>query len=185
MAGSNSAIVRQCAHEIIELSKDGGGDRSKLARVLDAPIRLLLQHPDLHALGVERRGNHTPNSKYLYYDGLLTISLDQFLKGKRVAVHDHSVWEALAVYRGRVDHTIYERKDGSKDGYAHVQVVEERVLGSGDVTLLAPPVDIHGLIPTEEGSYFVTIIGGALKKERTYFNPAERTCYARTPKNVT
>ena len=75
---------------------------------IPAALKRIVAQPDLLSLGVKRQGNHIDNSKYLYYDGQLVITLDEFPKGKRIPPHDHGVWEALAVYKGSFEHTVYE-----------------------------------------------------------------------------
>ena len=120
MATTNSElVVRECAFDIIRIAQQHKNDNAKLIKALEAPLKRIVAQPDLLSLGVKRQGNHIDNSKYLYYDGQLVISLDEFPKGKRIPPHDHGVWEALAVYKGSFDHTVYERKDdGSKEGFA-------------------------------------------------------------------
>ena len=117
MANANSEqVVRECAFDIIRIAETHKNDNAKLIKALQEPLRRIVAQPDLLSLGVKRQGNHIDNSKYLYYDGQLVISLDEFPKGKRIPPHDHGVWEALAVYKGSFDHTVYERKDdGSKE----------------------------------------------------------------------
>ena len=116
--------VRHHAHR-----RKAQGRQRELARALQAPLQRIVAQPDLLSLGVKRQGNHIDNSKYLYYDGQLVITLDEFPKGKRIPPHDHGVWEALAVYKGSFEHTVYERKDdGSKEGYADLAVVDDRRL---------------------------------------------------------
>ena len=112
MANTNSEqVVRECAFDIIKIAQTHKDDNAKLIKALQAPLKRIVAQPDLLSLGVKRQGNHIDNSKYLYYDGQLVISLDEFPKGKRIPPHDHGVWEALAVYKGSFDHTVYERKD--------------------------------------------------------------------------
>ena len=138
------------------------------------------------SLGVKRQGNHIDNSKYLYYDGQLVISLDEFPKGKRIPPHDHGVWEALAVYQGSFDHTVYERlDDGSKEGFADLKTVDDRRLKPGDVAIVAQPAEIHTFVALEESTYSVTVVGGHYAEERHYFKPEDKTCVKRKPRVVT
>src|SRR4029078_1549039 len=102
-------VVRECAFDIIRIAKEHENDNAKLIKALEAPLKRIVAQPDLLKLGVKRQGNHIDNTKYLYDDGQLVISLDEFPKGKRIPPHDHGVWEALAVYQGSFDHTVYER----------------------------------------------------------------------------
>ena len=139
--------MRECAFDIIRIAEKHKDDNATLIKALEAPLKRIVAQPDLLSLGVKRQGNHIDNSKYLYYDGKLVISLDEFPKGKRIPPHDHGVWEALAVYKGSFDHTVYERKDdGSKEGYADLEVVDDRKLAPGDVAIVAQPAEIHTFV---------------------------------------
>ncbi|HTS92825.1 MAG TPA: hypothetical protein VMG55_12535 [Stellaceae bacterium] len=184
MASTNSEqIIRDCAHSIMALVKKVGTDRDRLLEGLATTMRPALAQPDLLSLGVKREGNHIDNSKYLYYDGLLVITLDQFPKGKRIPPHDHGVWEALAIYRGSVQHTVYERKDdGSKEGFADLAMIEDRVLKAGDISMVAMPAEIHGFTALSDDTYSLTVVGGHYKAERHYFKPEEKTCVVRRPR---
>ena len=149
-------------------------------------MQRIVSQPDLLSLGVMRQGNHIQNTKYLYYDGQLIMSLDQFPRGKRIPAHDHGIWEALAVYKGSFSHTVYERlDDGAQEGYADVKVVDDRVLHAGDVAIVAPPADIHSFAALEEPTYSLVVVGGHYAELRHYFNPDEKTCVMRKPKVVT
>ena len=186
MPGSSSELtIRECAFEIIRLCEALALDNAALARALQAPLQRIVSLPDLLSLGVKRQGNHIDNSKYLYYDGQLVISLDEFPKGKRIPPHDHGVWEAIAMYRGSVEHTVYERiDDGSREGYAELAVVDDRRLGPGDVWVLIQPAEIHSFAALEEGTHSLTVVGGHYAELRHYFNPADKTCVVRRPRPV-
>lgn len=187
MPGSNSEqVVRECAFDIIRIANTHKDNNAALVKALEAPLKRIVAQPDLLKLGVKRQGNHIDNSKYLYYDGQLVISLDEFPKGKRIPPHDHGVWEALAVYKGSFDHTVYERlDDGSKEGYADLKAVDDRRLQPGDVAIVAQPAEIHTFTALEEGTYSITVVGGHYAEFRHYFNPDEKTCVVRKPQVVT
>ena len=162
-ASRSCANARSTSSGSRETHKD---DNAKLIKALQAPLKRIVAQPDLLSLGVKRQGNHIDNSKYLYYDGQLVISLDEFPKGKRIPPHDHGVWEALAVYKGSFDHTVYERKDdGTKEGYADLAVVDDRQLKPGDVAIVAQPAEIHTFVALEEGTYSITVVGGHYAEE--------------------
>ncbi len=168
-------------HEDREEHKD---DNAKLIKALQDPLKRIVAQPDLLSLGVKRQGNHIDNSKYLYYDGQLVISLDEFPKGKRIPPHDHGVWEALAVYKGSFDHTVYERKDdGTKEGYADLAVVDDRRLQPGDVAIVAQPAEIHTFVALEEGTYSVTVVGGHYPKLGTTSNRKKRPAWSASRKS--
>jgi predicted metal-dependent enzyme (double-stranded beta helix superfamily) len=174
--------VRACAREIAAISDRGAAeDTALVAGLLPALARLASR--DLLSLGVKRQANHVPNSRFLYYDGLLTITMDEYPKGKRIPPHDHGVWEALIACTGRFQHTTYRRlDDGSREGYADLAVAEDRVLEPGDIAIVAQPAEIHSFLALEERTFAMAVVGGHYKEQRHYFNPADKTCVVRRPK---
>jgi predicted metal-dependent enzyme (double-stranded beta helix superfamily) len=175
--------VRDCATAIIELMGRYKPGDQRLYQELRGPMAKLLERPNLLELGVKREGNHIDNSKYLYYDGQLILTLDNFPKGKRIPPHDHGVWEALCIYRGAVSHAVYERRDdGSKPGFADLNKIEDRVLQRGDISVVAMPAEIHGFTATEEDTWSLTVVGGHYAKTRHYYNPEESSYVVRQPK---
>ena len=100
MTTTNSEqVVRECAFDIMNIVQKHKDDNAGLMKALQDPLKRIIAQPDLLSLGVKRQGNHIDNSKYLYYDGQLVITLDEFPKGKRIPPHDHGVWEALGSTR--------------------------------------------------------------------------------------
>ena len=135
-----------------------------------------IERPDFMTLGVKRPANHIDNSKYLYYDGALSMTLDEIPKGKVIPAHDHGIWEALILLKGRLDHAVYERTDdGSVDGHAELRTIEDRELVAGELALVAPPAEIHSFTALEDETYILTIVGGNYKPKRHYYNVAEQT----------
>jgi predicted metal-dependent enzyme (double-stranded beta helix superfamily) len=178
-------VVRATALQLIKEIERHAKDELKLRAGVTRSVRALLERPDLLSLGVYRKGNHITNSKYLYYDGRLQLTLDQFPKDKTVPPHDHGTWEALAIYRGRVKHTVYERvDDGSKPGFAELKIVDDRILEHGDVAMVVPPSEIHAFTALTDDTYSLTIIGDHYKPERRYYNAEEKSYVVRSPKVV-
>lgn len=185
-ATTTMPTVRECAQSIIEAVRRLGPDSPQLSESIRGPMLALISRPDLKEMGVKRDGNHIDWSRYLYYDGELSITLDNFPKGKKIPPHDHGVWEALAIYSGRVSHTVYRREDdGSKPGYADLTVVDDRVLGRSDFALVAMPAEIHGFTALDDDTYSLTVVGGHYKPIRHYFKPEEKTCVVRRPRATT
>jgi len=175
--------IRACAQAAIAAIETHGHDTARLTEALREPLAALAARPDLCTAGVPRIGNHVANSQYLYYDGDLSILLFELPDGQPIAVHDHGNWESMAIYRGRVKHTVYERRDdGSVPGKADLSVVEDRVLETGDSVVIAPPADIHGFMALEPGSWGITVASGTYKPERSYFQPEAGTVVNRRPR---
>ena len=93
-----------------------------------------------------------------------------------MAAHDHAPWEALSLYRGRFKHTAYERvDDGSKLGYAKLNIIEDRVLEPGEFAMIYPPKDIHSFHGLTEDTWAVFVASGVPSPERKYFNTVDNT----------
>jgi predicted metal-dependent enzyme (double-stranded beta helix superfamily) len=179
---SASYTVRDLADEVRRLVKLHGEDGPKLLEGLREPIQKVLAQ-DLSKAGVKREGNHIDNSKYLYYDGQMSITFDHMPKGKFIPPHDHGVWEAMAIYSGRLKHVVYERRDdGSKEGYADLNIIDDRVLEKNDLAIVAQPAEIHSFTALTDDTISVTIVGGKYKEDRHYFKPEEKTYVRRTAK---
>ena len=70
---SNDYTVRQLAWDVLELAEKVGWDGPKLLDGLRIPYANILAR-DLSSAGVKRQGNHIDNTRYLYYDGEMSIS---------------------------------------------------------------------------------------------------------------
>ena len=178
----DSYTIRELAREVERQMAVHGGDGARLLEALREPLARILQ-TDLSAVGVKREGNHIDESRYLYYDGEMSITFDHLPKGKDIPAHDHGVWEAMAIYSGRLRHTVYDRKDdGSKEGYAELEVVDDRTLGRNDMAIVAPPAEIHSFTALTDDTWSVTVVGGRYKADRAYYDPAKSSYVRRNPK---
>jgi predicted metal-dependent enzyme (double-stranded beta helix superfamily) len=158
-------------------------DSDKLRRGLLEATQPLLARPDLMKLGTKRQANHIDNSKWLYYDGQLSLTLDEFPKDKLIPPHDHGIWEALILCSGRLSHTVYARADDGKvAGHAELRVVEDVELTRGEITMVVPPGDIHSFKALSDGTFVITIVGGEYSPTRHYYRTEDNTYVVRTPK---
>ena len=69
--------IRECAQVVIEAIGRGGEDLEAFRAEIYQALKPFVGRPDLFSLGVKRPGNHIDNSKYVYYDGELSITIDQ------------------------------------------------------------------------------------------------------------
>lgn len=176
--------VRQLAEEVQRQTAKHGSNGPKLLEALREPIRKILAQ-DLMKMGVKREGNHIDNSKYLYYDGEMSITFDHLPKGKFIPPHDHGVWESMAIFSGKLKHVVYDRvDDGKKDGFADLKIIDDRVLERNDIAMVAPPSEIHSFMAMTDDTWSVTIVGGVYKPDRKYYNPADKTYVVRKPKET-
>lgn len=177
--------VRSCAQALVEVinAYDLDLNAVNLRKGLLHATQRLVQRPDLLSLGVKRQANHIDNSRYLYYDGQICLTLDEFPQGKLIPPHDHGIWEALVVCAGKLSHTVYQRMDdGSTQGHARLDVVEDVVMVPGDITMVVPPGDIHSFTAVQDQTFVITIVGGEYAPKRHYYNTSDHTYMVRTPK---
>jgi predicted metal-dependent enzyme (double-stranded beta helix superfamily) len=162
---------------------DADGNRDRLRNGLLQAALPLIARPDLLQLGVKREANHIANSKHLYYDGQMSVTLDEFPNGKVIPPHDHGIWEAIIVCTGRLRHTVYERTDDGKvEGHADLRAVEDRVFGPREIAMVVPPAEIHSFTALEDRTFVITVVGGEYKATRHYYHVESGTYQVRTPK---
>jgi predicted metal-dependent enzyme (double-stranded beta helix superfamily) len=186
MSGTSQTpyTIRDLAQEVQRQMSIHGSDGPKLLEGLREPLSRVLAS-DLSNIGVKREGNHIDESRYLYYDCDMSITFDHMPKDKDIPPHDHGVWEALGLYSGQLKHTVYDRKDdGSKEGYAELEVIDHRVLQPGEMAIVAPPAEIHGFTALTDDTWTVTIVGGPYKLDRSYFKPEENSYVRANPKKT-
>ena len=178
----DSYTIRDLADEVRRQMAVHGSDGPKLLEALRAPLTRILAS-DLSNVGVKREGNHIDESRYLYYDGEMSITFDHLPKDKDIPPHDHGIWEAMAIYSGQLRHTVYDRKDdGSREGYAELEVIDDRVLERRDMAIVAPPAEIHSFTALTDDTWSVTVVGGRYKDDRAYYNPDDNSYVRRNPK---
>ena len=177
--------IRECSRRLMTVTAqyELDSDPEHLRHGLLQAILPLVERPDLLQLGVKREANHITNSKHLYYDGQMSVTLDEFPNGKQIPPHDHGIWEAIIVCAGRVSHTVYERiDDGKVEGYADLRVVEDRVFSPREIAMVVPPAEIHSFTALEDRTFALTVVGGEYKPTRHYYQVESKTYQVRTPK---
>jgi len=185
LAAPTSSLERDCARAIVEAMARDADDVQRLGVAIKRALEPLIAQPDLIARGIPRMGNNVSFSRYLYFDGDLSILLFAIPKNRPIPPHDHGIWETLTVYRGRVHHVLYERADdGEVPGTAELQLKEDRILERGDFAIVAPPADIHSFTGLSEENYGVTVVSGSYKSERHYYQPEQNTYVVKSGLNA-
>jgi predicted metal-dependent enzyme (double-stranded beta helix superfamily) len=180
-----SSPIRDCANAIALAIARHGSDSAGLAPDIEAALRELMHEPDLLERGIAREGNNVAFSRYLYFDGELSILIYEVPKGRPIPPHDHGIWETLSVYRGRLRHVVYERlDDASVPGVANLRIKDDRVLERGDFAIVAPPSDIHGFTALDDDTYGITVVNGAYQAQRHYYDPDAGTYVVKQGRNV-
>ena len=87
-----TSAVRDCAQAIIAAIAEHGNDNAALAPCIRAALATLMREPDLLERGIARQGNNVAFSRYLYYDGELSILIYEVPKDRTIPAHDHGIW---------------------------------------------------------------------------------------------
>jgi len=131
---SMAAFVRDI---VAAADRFGRDDLDRARAAMAGPIHRLVERDDLLGAGIPRHGNNVAESYYLYFDGELSIVLFKVPTERPVQPHDHGVWEILFVYRGALEHTVYERvDDGSVAGRAVLRDHQCATLHPGDCAVV-------------------------------------------------
>lgn len=182
MANTRDYAIRECAQSLMKLFDGPSREEAVLSRGILAATRPLIERPDLASLGVKRQGNFVNNSKFIYYDGQLEITLNQMPNGVRFPPHDHGTCEANLMYSGRLAHTVYKRADdGARPGHADLEVIDDRVLERGDITVMVPPVEIHSFMGLTDDCFLLTVVDGRLKADRHFYDIETHSYSVGTP----
>jgi 3-mercaptopropionate dioxygenase len=160
------------------LAEDGSGDAG-LQRIAER-MRAFVRNEDVLAAHQETMGNiHTGRqSTPLYSDDTgLTLVRARFGPEAMTPIHSHGSWGVIGVYKGRDRYQVWRRiDDGTGHGDAQVELIDERIMGPGDVVILPPPPqDIHAQQGHDgEAAYeFVLFGANTMVLPRLYFDPEQ------------
>ncbi len=182
MANTRDYAIRECAQRLMKLFEAPSREEAILREGILAAARPLLERRDLASLGVKRQGNFVNNSKFIYYDGQLEITLNQMPKDIRFPAHDHGTCEANMIYSGRLAHTVYKRiDDGTRPEHADLAVIDDRVLEAGDISVMVPPVEIHSFMGLTDDTFILTVVDGRLSPSRHFYDLETRSYSVGTP----
>ena len=177
--------MAQFVRRIVAAADGSGGQIDQMRAAIAEPIRRLVERDDLLKAGLPRPGNNVAESYYLYFDGELSVVLFKVPMDPPVQPHDHGVWETLFVYRGALQHTLYERVDDrAVPGRAVLREHASGTLHPGDYAVIAPPRDIHGFRALTDATYGITVSRGTYEPDRLYFDVQAQTCVTRRPRTL-
>ncbi len=154
----------------------------RMAELVRDPEVLAAHEAFLATLSVTAPGVYTDTgrqSQVLHTDDTgLTLVRSRFDPGEPTPIHSHGTWGIVGVYAGRDRHEAWRRVDGGDGpGEAVVELVEELVLGPGEVAVIPhPPQDIHRQQGHGEAAYELVLFGAnAMVIPRLIFDPAARS----------
>ena len=167
----------RCAQSIYEALEAHGGDVAAAQGEMLAALERLAREPHLLENALPRKSAHGAEGSWHYWDGQINILSAEFPEGVEIPVHDHGTWEIVGSYEGEIDYKAYRRlDDGSREGYAELEVTEDRVLHPGEFAIVPPPpYDIHGFRPRNGPMSLIGVIHGMYGAERRYFDPESKS----------
>jgi predicted metal-dependent enzyme (double-stranded beta helix superfamily) len=170
------------------LAEDGPGERgmdrlvARMGALVRDPDILAAHEAFLAAMAGDGAGVYADTGRHSQVlhtdDSGLTLVRSRFDPGEPTPIHSHGTWGVVGVYAGRDRHEAWRRVDGGDGpGEALIELIEERVLGPGDVvTIPHPPQDIHRQQGQGEPAFELVLFGrNAMVIPRLLFDPAAGT----------
>ncbi len=174
---SENSVITTFIERVKTILREDGESPAGFERIGDE-MRWLIDHRDEVIDQQEPQGNihDRRQSAPLYEDESgLTLVRASFGPEELTPIHSHGAWGVIGVYQGSDRYQVWRRNDtGDGDGAASVELVEERILGPGDVALLPPPPqDIHAQQGHDgETAYEFVLFGrNVMQLPRLYFDP--------------
>jgi predicted metal-dependent enzyme (double-stranded beta helix superfamily) len=167
------------------IAEHGDGDEG-LKRIAERMKELTKDEELTKAEGPIGNFFHGRQVPPLYHDETgLTLVRARFGPDHSTPIHNHFTWGIVAVYAGKDKYQIWRRlDDGDDEGYAEVEMVDELILGPGEVQIIPhPPQDIHAQQGAGEDIYEFVLFGkNAMEGPRLHFDPEKRTATRVMPK---
>jgi predicted metal-dependent enzyme (double-stranded beta helix superfamily) len=183
MAERPAGAVRECAQRLLEILDDVGDDVARREKDIVAVMEDLLALPGLDTLVASPvwtpQPGIGPSVGWIYQDTDLRIVRGTMTAGFEQIPHDHGTWNLFGVYRGASHYRSYRRTvDGRVPFRADLDLVEDRVMTDGDVTVLpAPPGDIHAVVGLAPSTTTLLVARGAFDAERRRYLVDRGTYY--------
>jgi predicted metal-dependent enzyme (double-stranded beta helix superfamily) len=169
--------VRAFISDVKHILSHEGASPTGLDRIAGR-MRSFVLDPAVRDAADEPAGNiHTGRqSTPVYTDASgLTLVRARFGPETMTPIHSHGSWGVIGLYQGRDRYQVWRRvDDGTGAGAARVELVEERIMGPGDVAVLPPPPhDIHAQQGHDgEAAYEFVLFGqNTMALPRLYFDP--------------
>jgi predicted metal-dependent enzyme (double-stranded beta helix superfamily) len=183
MAERPAGAVRECAGRLLEILDDVGDDVARREKDIVAVMEDLLALPGLDTVVASPvwtpATGSGPSVGWIYQDTDLRIVRGTMTAGFEQIPHDHGTWNLFGVYRGACHYRSFRRVDDGRVPFrADLEVVEDRVMTDGDVTVLpAPPGDIHAVVGLAPLTTTLLVARGAFNAERRRYLVDRGTYY--------
>ena len=179
--------VAEFIAEVRGIVPPGGDDPGPEGRTaIGGLLRRLARDPEILARtggATARQGPHGMDIRggelHKEPDGSLALMLARFPHESETPIHNHHSWGVVVVVAGRDRYLAWKRHDdGTREGYAEVELEYERLLDPGDMVHFADtPGDIHSQQGADGAPVWELVFFGhdPNVKPRLYFDPQART----------
>ena len=164
-------------------------DLDRITREQSAPEKIvaaakpllaeLVKNPDCIAPQFKKRGATVYGRYMLHRAPLFNVTSVVWGPGDGAKAHNHDTWGLVGVLENELQETRFRRRDdGSREGYAELEIKAVNSNSTGMVsTLLAPEDDIHEMLNvTQKNTVEVHVYGKDLANmPRLQFNLANRS----------
>ena len=139
----------------------------------------LVSNPDCIAPQFKKRGATAYGRYMLHRAPLFNVSTVVWGPGDTAKAHNHDTWGLVGVVDNELQETRFRRRDdGSKEGYAELEITGTNCNAAGMVSTLLPPGDdIHEMLNvTQKNTVEVHVYGKDLANmKRLRFDPEQKT----------
>jgi len=138
-----------------------------------------VSNPDCIAPQFKQRGAAAYGRYMLHRAPLFNVSTVVWGPGDTAKAHNHDTWGLVGVVENELQETRFRRRDdGSKEGYAELEITGTNCNAAGMVSTLLPPGDdIHEMLNvTQKNTVEVHVYGKDLANmKRLRFDPEQKT----------
>jgi len=153
--------------------------QAKIVTAAKPLLAELVQNPDCIAPRFKQHGGKTYGRYMLYRAPLFNVTSVVWGPGDGAKAHNHDTWGLVGVLENELQETRFRRcDDGSREGYAELEIQTVNSNSTGMVsTLLAPEDDIHEMLNvTQKNTVEVHVYGKDLANmPRLQFDLANRS----------
>jgi predicted metal-dependent enzyme (double-stranded beta helix superfamily) len=166
---------------IADLARITSATRSPETIVSEARPLLarLVSNPDCIAPQFKKSGATAYGRYMLHRAPLFNISTVVWGPGDTAKAHNHDTWGLVGVVENELQETRFRRRDdGSREGYAELEITGTNRNAAGMVSTLLPPGDdIHEMLNvTQKNTVEVHVYGKDLANmKRLRFDPEQKT----------
>jgi predicted metal-dependent enzyme (double-stranded beta helix superfamily) len=176
-------VTYSLAHFIDDLDKITGAANSPESIVAQAKPLLarLVRDPACIAPQYKKLGATAYGRYMLHRAARFNITSVVWGPGDTAKAHNHDTWGLVGVLENELQETRFRRRDdGSKDGYADLEVTGINRNTAGMVSTLLPPDDIHEMLNvTNKNTVEVHVYGKDLADmQRLRFDPERNSVKA-------